>query len=303
MKVLITGATGLVGSRLCKRLRDGGHDIVALSRDAERARRKLGVTVYGWDYRTQAVPAEAVEGVESIVHLMGENVGAGRWTAGRKKEIADSRIVSTEKLLAARPPSLASFVCASAIGYYPGTGDEKFDESYQMPERVGFMQGLCRDWENAAAQIEKHGVRRVSVRIGLVLGAGGLLKKLLPVFRAGLGGPVGDGRQWVPWIHVDDLTAILERAITDASISGPINGVGPDPVRYAAFARELGAAVGRPAVLRVPATMLKVMLGEAAELALGSYRVVPQRLTEEFDFDFAYPALPDALRSAVKLRD
>lgn len=302
MKVLITGATGLVGTRLCERLLRDGHQVVALSRNSERATKKLGVPAYDWDYRNEPVPEAAMDGVESIVHLMGENVGEGRWTEARKKVISDSRIVSAGRLVSARPPGLRSFVSASAIGYYPGIGDDIYDESYRMPENVGFMQALCRDWEQAAAEIEKHGVRRVSVRVGLVLGPGGLLKKLLPVFRAGLGGPVGDGRQWVPWIHVDDLTAVFERAITDETMSGAINGVGPDPVTYANFASALGTAVRRPALLRVPATVLKLMLGEAAELALGSYRIVPRRLTEEFGFSFTYSDLGSALKSAVQMQ-
>ena len=301
MKILITGASGLVGSRLCARLKRAGHEVVALSRDGERAAAKLGVTAFSWDYRTEPVPRAATDGADSIVHLMGENVGDGRWTAARKKAIADSRIVSAKKLIAARPASLASFVSASAIGYYPGSGDEIYDETYRMPQQVGFMQALCRDWELAAAAVEEHGVRRVSVRIGLVLGKGGLLQKLLPLFRAGLGGPVGDGRQWLPWIHIDDLVTILERSISDESMHGAVNGVGPDPVTYATFARSLGAAVKRPALLRVPATALKLMLGEAAELALGSYRIVPRRLTEEFGFSFGYADIEAALESAIAL--
>ncbi len=301
MKVLITGATGLVGSHLCARLKRAGHEVVALSRDGKRAAAQLGVAAFSWDYRNEPVPDPALDGVDSIVHLMGENVGAGRWTAARKRAIADSRIESAKKLIVARPASLASFVSASAIGYYPGSGDQVYDESYRMPQQVGFMQALCRDWEQAAAAIEDHGVRRVSVRIGLALGDGGLLHKLLPLFRAGLGGPVGNGKQWLPWIHIDDLTAVIEQAISDESMNGAVNGVGPDPVTYATFAGALGTAVKRPALLRVPATALKLMLGEAAELALGSYRIVPRRLTEEFGFSFAYADIESALAAAIAL--
>ncbi len=301
MKVLITGATGLVGSHLCARLKRAGHEVVALSRDGKRASQHLGVAAFSWDYRNEAVPDAAVDGVDSIVHLMGENVGAGRWTAARKKAIADSRIESAKKLIAARPATLTSFVSASAIGYYPGSGDDIYDESYRMPQQAGFMQSLCRDWEQAAATVEEYDVRRVSVRIGLALGDGGLLHRLLPLFRAALGGPVGDGQQWLPWIHIDDLGAILERAVSDEAMSGAVNGVGPNPVTYATFARALGAAVKRPALLRVPATALKLMLGEAAELALGSYRIVPRRLTDEFDFSFTYADVESALAAAIAL--
>jgi uncharacterized protein (TIGR01777 family) len=302
MRILITGATGFVGRQLLPRLADDGHELKVLSRDGARAGRELGVTAYSWDYAREPVPAAALEGVESIVHLMGENVGQGRWSAARKRDIRASRIDSTERLVTQAPSGLASFVSASAIGYYPGEGDAVYDESYRQHGADSFMESLCRDWEAAAAAIEDKGVRRVSLRFGLVLGHGGLLAKLLPMFRLGLGGPVGDGQQWVPWIHIDDLVEIIVKAIGDSRYAGAINAVGPQPVRYEEFAKALGRAVHRPALIRAPAIALRLALGEAADLALNSYRVVPERLTGELGFQFGFADLDTALHDLTDER-
>ncbi|MBX3617315.1 TIGR01777 family oxidoreductase [Nitrosomonas sp.] len=300
MNILITGATGFIGRQLVRRLRQGHHIITVLSRNARRAGEILGVPAYGWDYATQDVPSEAIKDCQIIINLMGENLGEGRWTQARKHEIYASRILSTRKLVAAAPDSLHTFVCGSAIGIYPGIGDECYDESYAVPEQLGFMQSICHDWEQEAARIESNGVRRASIRTGVVLGDGGMLRKLLPLFKLGLGGPVGNGQQWLPWIHIDDIVSIYIAAALDSRYQGPINAVAPNPVRYREFTAALGQALQRPAFFPTPTFILKLALGEAAALALNSYRIAPKRLLEEFGFQFKFHDLPTALANLYR---
>ncbi|WP_297324057.1 TIGR01777 family oxidoreductase [Nitrosomonas sp.] len=295
MNILITGATGFVGRHLVQRLKQDRHTIKVLSRNAVHASQKLGVPAYDWDYATAEVPTEALKNIQVIIHLMGENLGNGRWTNQRKREIYDSRIVSTRKLVAAASSSLECFICPSAIGIYPGQGDEIYDESYAVPEHGNFMQTICRDWEKEAATIGSKGVRRVSIRTGIVLGDGGMLAKLSPIFKLGLGGPVGDGRQWLPWIHIDDLVSAYVAAAVDTRYHGAVNVVSPNPVRYRDFAAALGKALHRPAFLPTPAFILKLALGEAAALALNSYHVVPTQLLQTYGFEFKFTQLSAAL--------
>lgn len=301
MQLLVTGATGFIGQQLMASLQASGHSVKVLSRDAAHATRILGVPAYGWDYRHESIPDEALSEVDGIVHLMGENLGRGRWTARRKREIYDSRIISTRKLVAAAPAGLQCFVCASAIGIYPGKGDDWYDESYVIPDDCSFMQTICRDWEQEAAAIERKGVRRVSIRTGVVLGKeGGILGKLLPLFRMGLGGSIGDGRQWLPWIHIDDIVSIWHNAVCNQAYSGPINAVAPNPVRYLEFARTLGTVLHRPALLTTPAALLRLILGEAAALALNSYRISSQKLRGTYDFSFKFDTLSTALENLLE---
>jgi len=299
MNILMTGATGFIGRHLLRRLQRDQHSIKLLSRNAARAGQMLGVPAWDWDYATQEVPAEALQDCQVIIHLMGENLGEGRWTPDRKREIYESRIISTRKLVAAAPEGLQAFVCGSAIGIYPGDTDDLYDESYVLPAQSNFMQTICRDWEQEAAMIERNGVRRASIRTGVVLGQGGMLKKLLPVFKLGLGGPVGSGYQWLSWIHITDLISVFANAAVDNRYQGPINAVAPHPVRYQEFAAALGKALHRPALLPVPAVILKLALGEAAALALNSYHIAPKRLMEELEFRFTFTDLPSALQAIV----
>lgn len=300
MNILITGATGFIGRQLVRRLQQGHHIITALSRDAQRANDILGVPAYDWNYATQDVPSEAIKDCQIIINLMGENLGEGRWTKARKHEIYASRILSTRKLVAAAPDSLHTFVCGSAIGIYPGTDDGCYDESYVAPDQLSFMQTICHDWEQEAARIESNGVRRISIRTGVVLGDGGMLRKLLPLFKLGLGGPVGNGQQWLPWIHIDDIVSVYIAAALDSRYQGPINAVVPNPARYREFAEALGQALQRPAFFPTPAFILKLVLGEAAALALNSYRIAPKRLLEEFGFQFKFHDLPAALANLYR---
>ena len=295
MNILITGATGFIGQSLIRELSRQQHAIKVLSRDGSRAQKILGIPAYTWNYSTEAVPDEALKDCDTIVHLMGENLGTGRWTNERKQEIYASRIISTRKLVAAAPATLKTFVCGSAIGIYPGTGDKTYDETFVIPAQKTFMQSICADWEQEAAQIDSRGIRRVSIRTGVVLGHGGMIKTLLPLFRMGLGGSVGSGNQWLPWIHIDDLTSVFMKAIEDARYTGAINAVSPHPVHYHEFARALGLVLHRPAFLSTPAWLLKLILGEAAALALNSYRIAPRKLLQEYDFKFRFAELQGAL--------
>ncbi len=295
MNILITGATGFIGRHLVQRLQRDHHTITVLSRNGKHASQMLGVPAFDWDYVTQDVPAEALQDCQIIINLMGENLGDGRWTEARKHEIYASRILSTRKLVAATPDSLQAFICGSAIGIYPGIGDDLYDESYAVPEQLSFMQTICHDWESEAARIEHGSVRRVSIRTGVVLGNGGMLQKLLPIFKLGLGGPVGNGKQWLPWIHIDDIISIYHEAALDTRYQGAINAVSPNPVRYHEFSTKLGEALHRPSFFPTPAFILKLALGEAAALALNSYHVTPKKLLEEYDFKFKFDNLSVAL--------
>lgn len=298
MKIAVTGATGFIGGRLVRRLLAAGHAVTAWSRDPERARMTLPAlcAVARWD--PEVVDGALLEGVDCLVHLAGESVAGGRWTEQRKRAIRSSRIESTRAIAAAigRMPAAArpsALVCASAIGYYGDRGEEQLDES--SPAGSGFLAEVCRDWEREAAAVEGLGVRRASVRIGVVLGPeGGALAAMLPLFRLGLGGRMGHGRQWMSWIHVDDVVGLLAHAVEHPEVRGPVNAVAPAPVRNRDFTRALAHALGRPALFPVPAIALRLLAGEMSEVLLASQRVVPAA-AERVGFSFAHPELGAAL--------
>ncbi|MEW2358796.1 TIGR01777 family oxidoreductase [Spirillospora sp. NPDC029432] len=302
MKVVVSGASGLIGTALVRALRLDGHRVVRLVRrppaDPDEAR---------WDPRGMVGPA-ALEGAAAVVHLAGAGVGDRPWTPARKRLIRESRIQGTRTLaeaVARAGPDV--FVSGSAIGYYGGTGGRETDESGPLGE--GFLAELVRDWEAAAAPAAEAGVRVVHPRTGVVLTArGGYLGRTLPLFRLGLGGPLGNGRQWLSWITLHDTVAALKHLIgtpgTEGTegMAGPVNLVAPNPVTNAAYTRALGRALHRPAVVPVPAVALRAALrGFADEGVLISQRIVPRRL-EETGFAFAHPELGGALKAALKDR-
>lgn len=303
MKIVVTGATGFVGRPLVRKLLAQGHEVVAWTRDAERARIGLPALcmVESWDPRGKTDP-ERLHGVDSIVHLAGESVAGGRWTDERKREIRASRVDSSRALVDAiaalpegsRPRAL---VAASAIGFYGDRGDELLTE--HSAAGAGFLADVCREWEEEVARASALGIRTVSVRVGVVLGKdGGALQAMLPPFRLGGGGRIGSGKQWMSWIHLDDLVALFAHAIETPHVSGIVNGVAPGAVTNARFTRELGRVLGRPTIVPVPAIALKVALGEMATILLASQRVVPERAQASgFAFCFADlgPALDDLL--------
>ncbi|MEJ2288568.1 MAG: TIGR01777 family oxidoreductase, partial [Deinococcales bacterium] len=281
MRILLTGATGFVGTPLARELFLAGHEIVILSRDARRAERRVGVKARycSWEPQSGPPPAAALERVDAVFNLMGENLGAGRWTGARKEAIYDSRVAGTRNLIAGfddgAAPSL--WVNFSAIGYYPVNEDTDFDESGPCGE--GFPARVCADWEAAAEEIAVG--RRVILRVGTVFGAnGGALEKLLPPFKAGLGGPVGAGRQMMSWIHRDDLVRLCLRCLDDDRYAGVINAVAPEPVSNRDFSKALGRAVEKPAIVPAPPLALKLAFGEMSQLVLDGQRIIPGRLRE-----------------------
>ena len=303
MRILVTGGTGLLGRRLVARLLARGDEVVVLTREPARAAGRMGAArLVAWDPLAEPVPPGALAGAGAVVNLLGEPIAAGRWTAARKERIRASRVLGTRSLVAGiaaaeRPPAV--LVSGSATGWYGPRGDEELDES--APAAADYLGQLCRDWEAEARRAEPAGTRVVLLRTGIVLSPeGGALAKLLPLFRLGFGGPVGSGRQWLSWIHVEDLCALVVHALDRAELIGPVNGTAPNPVRNRDFGRALGRALGRPALLPVPAFAMRLVLGEMAQaLLLTGHRVVPRRALAT-GFRFAHPDLDGALADLLK---
>ena len=290
-RFLVSGAGGLVGSELTAFLTTGGHDVCPLSR-----REGIGVA---WSPDEGRIETSKLGGYDAVIHLAGEPV-MGRWNTAKKRRIRDSRVNGTrllcESLAGLRESERpAALVCASATGFYGDRCDEILTE--ESPQGSGFLADVCQAWEEACEPARSAGIRVVNVRIGLVLtAAGGVLGTLLPIFKAGLGGRVGSGRQWMAWITIDDLIDILYTAAMDVSLAGAVNATAPHPVANAEFARTLGRVLRRPTRLSVPALAVKAALGRAAdELALVSARAVPERLLSS-EHPFRYAELEPALR-------
>lgn len=299
MRALVTGATGFVGRRLLDQIAEP----VVLSRDPQRARAKCPrAEAHYWEPLAGRPPADAFAGVEAVFHLAGESVAQGRWNTDKKRLIRDSRVIGTKNLVEAfaaleqRPRVLVS---ASAIGFYGSRGDELLDESSSPGN--DFLAGVCRPWEDAATQAERLGVRAVCARLGIVLGDGGALAKMLLPFKLGLGGRLGSGQQWMSWVHVDDVVGILLHAAEHEALRGPINTVSPMPVTNREFTRTLAGVLHRPAVFPVPAVALKLAVGGFAEVLLGSQRVMP-RAAQNSNYTFRYESLAEALAAAIARR-
>jgi len=300
--VVVTGATGLVGSRLVPVLLDDGLPVAAVTRRPEETRSRVDprTELLGWDGRELA--PEDLAGTAALVHLAGEPIFGGPFTAARRHRIRRSRVDSTRALVEAlgrvgreRRPDI--FVCASAVGYYGSRGEEILDEDASAGD--GFLAEVCRDWEAEARRAEDQGVRVVSLRLGVVLAReGGALPRMALPFRLGLGGTLGDGRQWFPWIQADDLVDLVRFAVREAELRGPVNAVAPEPVRNTELTRALARQLHRPALLRVPGFVLRGVLGELAGELLGSRRVVP-RAAQEAGFRFRHPVLAEALAAEL----
>ncbi|AMY11830.1 Epimerase family protein [Luteitalea pratensis] len=301
MRVLIAGATGFIGRALIPRLQREGHSVMAWVRSETRARSMLGAdveTVRADDGLDGLVPA--IERCDAVVNLAGEPLLGRRWTAARRAILESSRLEVTGLLVRAiaeartRPAVLVS---GSAVGYYGNRADERLDEASSGGD--DFLARLCRQWESVAQSAESLGVRVVLLRTGVVLGrAGGALARMQPPFELGLGGPLGSGRQYMPWIHLHDLVKIVAVTLVDERYRGPVNGVAPDEATSRAFARALGRALSRPAILPLPALALAVVFGEAHTVLLASQRVAPRALGDrQFAFDF--PTLDGALEDIV----
>jgi uncharacterized protein len=302
MRVAVTGATGVIGSALVRELRSRGDEPTALSRNPRRAAATLGVEAAGWPApKTGAPPLEALRGRDAVVNLLGENT-AQRWSDEAKREIRDSRILPTRHLVAAfaelpeaeRPRTLIS---QSASGWYGARGDERLTEA----EQAGgdFLARVTIDWEAEARKAEELGVRVVTTRTGVVLsGSGGALEKMLPFFKLGIGGPVAGGRQYVPWVHLEDVVGAIVFCLDHDTALGPMNVTAPEPVTNKELSKTLGRVLHRPAFAPVPALAVKTLYGKMASIVTTGQRAVPARL-RELGYEFRRPDLEDALREAT----
>jgi uncharacterized protein len=305
VRVAVTGATGLIGREVVRELQARGDEVTVLTRNEEGAARSLpGTTAYGWrDPAEEPAPARALEGRDAVVHLAGEPI-AQRWTDDAKRRIRESRELGTRNLVAglrsvgaeSRPRLLVS---QSAIGWYGSRGDETVDES--EPVAGGdFLAGVVAAWEAEARAAEELGMRVVLTRTGVVLAeAGGALEKMLPPFKLGVGGPVAGGRQYVPWIHLDDVAGAILFCIDDERAAGPINLTAPEPVTNRELSKALGHVLRRPALAPVPGLAVKLLYGEMASIVITGARVIPRRL-QELGYPFRRPELEPALRAAVE---
>ena len=302
-RLVLTGATGTIGLAVVEALRARGDQVVALTRDARRAGERLGdgVEPHTWaDPARTAPPAAALAGAHGVVHLLGEPI-AQRWTAAAKRRIRDSRVLATRALVEAlralpeadRPPVLVS---QSAVGFYGASDARPLDEG--APAGAGFLADVVQEWEREAAAASSF-MRVACTRTGVVLApSGGALGKMLPFFRLGVGGPVAGGRQYLAWVHLDDVVAAILRCIDDERVSGPVNVTAPEPATNAELSRALGRALHRPAVLPVPGFALRLLYGEMAEMITTGQRVVPARL-RGLGHEFRHPQLEPALRDVL----
>jgi uncharacterized protein (TIGR01777 family) len=302
VRVAVTGATGTIGSAVVEELVARGDEVVALTRDPDRARERLGAEVEAvrWaDPSTAPAPAAALSGCDGVVHLLGEPVDQ-RWSDEAKPRIRDSRVNGTRYLVAGirdADPRPRVLVSQSATGWYGARGDERLDES--EPAAGDFLAQVVQAWEAEASAAEDLGLRLVLTRTGVVLSeSGGALARMMTPFKLGVGGPVAGGRQYVPWVHMDDVAGAILFALDDDRASGPLNVTAPEPATNRELSKALGRALRRPAVAPVPAFALKLMYGEMSSIVTTGARVVPARLTE-LGYEFRRPDLDDALRAAT----
>jgi len=292
VRVLVTGGTGFIGQAVCHALRGAAHTVTLVSRDPAHA----SGTAVGWDAVGQAVAA-----ADALVNLAGEPIAAGRWGAVRKEAILQSRVNATRALVdaagaAAQRPAV--LVSASAVGYYGARDDELLDET--AGPGTGFLAEVCQAWEREASRAEALGLRVVRLRIGMVLaGDGGALARMLPPFRAFVGGRLGNGRQWMSWIHRGDLTGLVVEALANEGYRGAVNATAPQPVRNREFVAALGRVLVRPAAFPVPGVVLRVAFGEMADMLLTGQRVLP-RAAERLGYRWQYPEVLGALRASVR---
>jgi uncharacterized protein len=298
MRILVSGSTGLIGSALVPFLAAGGHSVTRLARSKTGA---AGEGTVLWDPQAGSIGPGGLEGFDAVVHLAGENIAGGRWTAAQKARIRDSRVKGTRLLSTSlagldRPPRV--LICASAMGYYGDRGEEVLRE--ESPSGSGFLPEVCREWEQAADLARQKGIRVVNLRFGLVLsGAGGALARMLVPFKLGVGGIIGSGRQYWSWIALDDVVGVIDHAISTESLQGPVNAVTPRAVTNREFTKVLGKVLSRPTLFPLPAFAARLALGQMAdELLLASQRLEPACLVASA-YAFRYPELEAALRHVL----
>jgi uncharacterized protein len=296
-KILITGATGLIGRELCRKLYEMGDEITVFTREIRKGKKILPYLnkFVEWDYSKPELWKNEIDGNDAIIHLAGANVSDKRWTDSYKRTIMRSRKIATKSIIDAieminNKPKI--FIASSAVGYYRDNGNEVITE--ESASGTDFLSNVCRSWEYEAMQVEKLGVRRVSIRTGIALSSKeGALKKMLVPFKLFLGGSIGNGEQWFPWVHIDDIIGIYLFALNN-EISGALNGTAPNPVMMKEFASTLGEVIHRPSIIKVPEFALKIALGEGAQPILCSLRVIPKALIQnsfKFKYEFLKPAL------------
>ncbi len=298
MKIIVSGASGLVGARLVPALKSQGHEVIRLVRE----HKQTGPGAAIWDPQAGKIDPAALAGCEAAINLAGESIAAGRWNKNRKVAIRNSRIDTTmtiSKVFASVEPRPRVLVNASAIGYYGNRGDEWLDETSRSGSG-DFLSSVCRDWEAATEPAREAGVRVVMTRFGVILSKdGGALAKMLTPFKLGLGGVIGSGRQYMSWIAIDDVVGSILHSVNHADLSGPVNVVAPQPVANAEFTKTLGCVLSRPTIFPMPAFAAKLAFGQMGEeLLLGSQRVRPARLTAT-GYAFQYPELETALRHVL----
>ena len=305
MKVAISGATGFVGSRLVERLHLQGHHILVLTRNVTAAQKTFPsaqfpkVEILAYTPTESGDWQQAIAGCDGVVNLAGESIAEGRWTAARKQEIVHSRKLGTQKIveaIAKADPRPQVLVNASAIGYYGTSEDVTFDETNAAGS--GFLAQVCSDWEAEAQKAVDSGVRLVIIRLGIVLGKGGALDKMVTPFKLFAGGPIGTGKQWFSWIHRDDLVNLIIQALTRPDISGVLNGTAPNPVRMNELSQTMGQVMNRPSWLPVPGMAIEALLGDGAIVVLEGQQVLPQRPLS-YNFDYQYPTLKEALKNIL----
>ena len=297
MNILVTGASGMVGSALVPILAARGHRVVRMV----RGRPAQGAQEIYWNPDAGDIDAPSLPGLDAVVHLAGENIGAGRWTGARKRRILDSRVTGTRLLAGTlsrleRPPKV--MISSSAVGYYGDRGAEILREDSSPGS--GFLADVCRQWEEAASKAGEGNIRLVLVRTGMVISAGGgALARMLPAFRLGFGGRLGSGKQYISWITLEDLLEVFLFALSQPALSGAVNAVAPTPVTNTEFTRTLGRLLSRPTLIPVPSLVIRLMFGEMGEqVLLASTRVDPARLTQA-RFQFRFPELEGALRQCL----
>lgn len=299
MRITVTGATGLIGTRLVAALRERGDEVTVLSRRPEEARRALGVEAVGWRVGAEPAPADALAGRDAVVHLAGESI-AQRWTPESKERIRSSRERGTAQLvegLRQSEPRPRVLVSASAVGYYGPRGSEPLDEA--AAPGTGFLASVCEAWEGAAGAAAELGMRVVMLRTGVLLDRNdGGLARMLPVFRLGVGGPVAGGEQYISWIAPDDLVRMYVTALDDPEWSGPVNATAPQPTTNKEFSRALGRVLHRPALVPVPRLAVRALYGEMASVVTSGQRVLPARATER-GFQFRHATIEGALAAAI----
>lgn len=303
MKVVLSGGTGFIGKALLKALVTKGHTVVILTRNPDAVKHLASetITLAPWDGKSVGIWADHLNEADAVINLAGEPVVGKRWSAEQKSRIVNSRVEGTKALVSAiaqsrRKPSV--LINASAVGYYGHVENGDVAESH--PKGKGFLGDTCELWEESARAAERFGVRVVCLRIGIVLEKdGGALSKMIPPFQFFVGGPLGSGRQWVPWIHRDDVIGVILYALEHSNLSGPVNTTAPHPVPMKEFCASLGKVMGRPSWAPVPSFALRILLGEQSEVLLTGQRVIPKKLAEA-GYPFRYPHLDVALAALLK---